>query len=98
MALRRLVARGPAAGVDTRSVGTMSQFLREVFAETDQGFTRGEIRDLLRSQPAFCDRIDAHKRAHHYVIDNLLFRGDIEKRDGKLYATPVLRVQRRGLP
>jgi len=76
----------------------MSQFLREMFADTDQGFTRGEIRDLLRARPEFRDRIDGYKRAHHYAIQNMLFRGDLEKREGKLYATYVLRVQQRGLP
>ena len=90
--------RRSSAGLDTRSEGTMSQFLREMFADTDQGFTRGEIRDLLRAQLQFQDKIEKDKRAHHYVIVNLLDRGDVENREGRLYATQVLRVQRRGLP
>lgn len=98
MAVKQMVLRRPSAGVDTRSEGTMSQFLREMFADTDQGFTRSEIRDLLSARPEFRERIATYKRAHHTAIENMLFRGDIEKRDGKLYATQVLRVQRRGLP
>ncbi len=96
--MRRLVLRRSSPGLDTRSVGTMSQFLREMFANTDRGFTRSEIKDLLSLQPQFRDRIEGNKRAYQNAIANLLFRGDIERREEMLYATPVLRVQRRGLP
>lgn len=96
--MRRLVLRRSSPGLDTRSIGTMSQFLREVFGDTDQGFTRSEIRDLLLLQPQFCAKIEGNKRACHNAIANLLFRGDIERREERLYATKVLRVQRRGLP
>ena len=94
--MRTLVLRRSSPGLDTRSVGTMSQVLREMFADTDQGFTRGELRGLLRAQPQFREMIVTSKLAHHYTIENMLFRGDIERREGKLYATSVLRVHRRG--
>ena len=90
--------RRSSPGLDTRSVGTMSQFLREMFADTDRGFTRSEIRNLILHQPQFREKMAGNKRAHHNAIANLLFRGDIERREEKLYATQVLRVQRRGLP
>ena len=98
MAVRRLVLRRGSAGIDTRSAGTMSQFLREMFAKTDLGFTRGELRALLRAQPGFSAKIESSKRAHHNAVDNMLFRGDIEKREEKLYATRLLRTQQRGSP
>lgn len=95
--MRRLVLRRSSPGLDTRSIGTMSQYLREMFAETDGGFTRSEIKDLLSLQPQFRGKIEANKRAYHNAIANLLFRGDIERREEKLYATQILKVQRRGL-
>ncbi len=96
--MRRLVLRRSCAGLDTRSVGTMSQFLREMFASSHRGFTRSEIKSLLQAQPQFRAKIEGNKRAHHNAIANLLFRGDVERREGKLHATQFLTVQRRGLP
>ena len=90
--------RRSSPGLDTRSVGTMSQYLREMFANTDRGFTGGEFKNLLLLQPQFRGKIEGNKRAHYYAIANLVARGDIESREGKFRATQFLRVQRRGLP
>ncbi len=90
--------RRSSPGLDTRNVGTMSQYLREMFANTERGFTVKEVKNLLLVQAQFREEIEGNKRAHYRVVARMVARGDIQNQEGNFHATQFLRVQRRGLP
>jgi len=70
---------------DFRSRGTMTQFLRDHFAAAGRGYSRREIKELLRAEPRFRGRIERARSGHANAIRALLDRGEIVELGGLLY-------------
>jgi hypothetical protein len=63
----------------------MTQFLRELFATADRGYSRQEIKELLRAQPRFKSMIERSRSGHASAIRTLLKRREIVDLAGLLY-------------
>jgi hypothetical protein len=63
----------------------MTQFLREFFAAADRGYSRQEIKEVLRAQPSFKPMIERPRSGHVGAIKSLLRRREIVDLGGMLY-------------
>jgi hypothetical protein len=70
---------------DFRSAGTMMQFLREFFAAVDRGYSRREIKEILRADPRFTAMIERGRSGHSRAIMDLVKRREIVELGGLLY-------------
>lgn len=65
----------------------MAQFVREFLPNHPEGWTRMQLKAVLREQPEFEAQFARNPGAYYNVIQRLRERGEIEDRDGLLYAT-----------
>lgn len=77
---------------DGRNRGSMSQFVREFLSLNPTGWTRADLQSLLRGRVEFTRQFQRNPRAYSNMICRLIDRGDIEDRDGKLFATEPIRL------
>jgi len=63
----------------------MTQYLREHFAQAERGWSRAEVKALLRAEPRFAARIERARSGHSNAIRTLLARGEIVELGGLLY-------------
>ena len=63
----------------------MTQYLREHFSRAERGWTRAELKALLRAEPRFRTRIERARSGHSNAIRTLLERGEIVELGGLLY-------------
>ena len=63
----------------------MTQFLREHFASAERGWSRAELKALLRAEPRFRPRIERARSGHSNAVRGLLARGEIVELGGLLY-------------
>lgn len=70
----------------------MSQFVREFLSVNPKGWTRLELKEIVRAQPPFWSQFQRNPAAYYGMIGRLIERGDIEDRDGKLFATERTRL------
>lgn len=76
---------------DGRSNGSMAQFTREFLVANPKGWTRKELQQVLRAQPAFSGQFERNPGAYFNMIRRLALRRDIEERDGLLFASESIR-------
>ena len=77
---------------DRRSLGSMAQFAREFLSLNPTGWTRGELRDVLRAKPQFYAQFQRNPGAFPNMVWRLIERGEIEERDGQLFASERTRL------
>lgn len=77
--------RDPVNKPDFRSMGTMTQFLREFFAAAERGYSHREIKEILRAQPRFKPKIERSRSGHAAAIKSLVKRREIVDVGGLLY-------------
>lgn len=70
----------------------MAQFVREFLSFNPRGWTRLELKRIVRAQPAFWRQCERNSRAYCNLMGRLIERGDIEDRDGRLYASERTRL------
>lgn len=56
------------------------------------GWTRAELKQVLRAQPAFRRQFERNSGAYPNMIRRLIQRGDIEDRIGRLFASEETRL------
>lgn len=78
---------------DGRSRGSMSQFVREFLSLNPDGWARGNLRTVLSARSRFARILERNPGAYGHMVWRLIRCGDIEERDGRLYASA--RVRRR---
>ena len=70
----------------------MAQAAREVLSLQPKGWGRSELKDVLRSRPAFWTQFRKNPRAYGNMVNRLLARGDIYESEGKLFASESVRL------
>jgi hypothetical protein len=70
----------------------MTQFAREVLSLQPRGWTRADLKEIMRSQPAFWHHLESNPGSFHWMVRDLIKRGEIEERDGLLFATERTRL------
>ena len=70
----------------------MAQFVREFLSVNPEGRTRDELREIVRTQPAFRQRFERNPQAFNGLIGRLLMGGEIEERAGNLLAVEATRL------
>lgn len=70
----------------------MSQFVREFLSLNSAGWTRAELKKVVQDQPRFGARIQQSPAAYSQLISRLIDRGEIEEKNGKLFAAPHVRL------
>ena len=71
----------------------MAQFVREFLTDHPEGWTRLQLRAVLRERPEFIEQFKRNPGAYYNMVERLLHRGDIVDRDGRLH--PSQRTSRR---
>lgn len=71
----------------------MTQFIREFLSLNPTGWTRGDVKTVLMARWRFARTLERNRSAYTNMLWTLIRRGDVEERDGKLYASD--RVRRR---
>lgn len=69
----------------------MAQFTRVILVRNPKGWTREELKQELRAQPAFRQQFERNPGAYPNMIRRLVLRGNIEERDGLLFASESIR-------
>lgn len=77
---------------DRRSTGSMAQFAREFLSLNPKGWTRQELKKVMRAQPGFWQQFDRNPSAYHGMIRRLIDRGEIKERNETLFASEETRV------
>jgi len=70
----------------------MTQFVRELLASQQRGWTRAELETALRRQPRFWRQFERNSKAFPEMIRRLLVRGEIETKEGALFASERTRL------
>jgi hypothetical protein len=70
---------------DGRTDGTMTEFMRECFDKADKGLTRMELKEMVRRDPRYTDKMK-NENVYYNLIKRLIVRGEVVERDGALYA------------
>lgn len=70
----------------------MAQFVRELLSINPKGWTRSELREQMRAQPAFRQQFERNPKAINGMIGRLIERGEIEERDRLLFASEQTRL------
>lgn len=70
----------------------MAQFVRERLALDNRGWTRAELASLIRRDPRFSRRFERNPKVLGDMIRRLDGRGEIEERDGRLFAAESMRL------
>jgi hypothetical protein len=65
----------------------MAQFARELLALDPKGWTRDALKQRLRADPTFWRQFERNPQAYSGMVRRLILRGDIEERDGLLFAS-----------
>lgn len=87
-----LPQRWRAREPDGRSRGTMRQFVREFLSLHLDGRTRRDLRAILLGRLEFRRKLEANPRYISHLVWDLLQLGEIEERDGKLFASEATRL------
>jgi hypothetical protein len=85
-------ALGAPGPNDRRSRRLMTQFARERLALEDRGWSRSELEAVVRAQPQFRRRMERNPKALGELIRRLIGRGEVEQRDGKLFAAEPMQI------
>ena len=72
---------------DERSNGSMAQFAREFLSRNPKGWTRSELKEVLKAHPVFWRQFERNPGAYPNMVRRLLLRGDILEREGLLFAS-----------
>jgi hypothetical protein len=70
----------------------MAQFVREYLSLNDTGWTRAELRAVVRGRVEFRAQFQRNPTAYTQMIWRLISRGDIEDRGEKLFASERTRL------
>lgn len=70
----------------------MAQAARETLSLQPRGWRRSDLRDVLRSQPAFWEQFRRNPGAYSNMVTRLIAKGDIYEREGKLFITERVRL------
>lgn len=76
---------------DGRSRGTMAQSVREFLTDNPQGWSRLELKAALTRDERFATQFQRNPGAYYNMIGRLLHRGDLEDRNGLLFASDKTR-------
>ena len=69
----------------------MAQFVREALSVKGRGWTRDDLAATVRAQPRFWRQFERNPKAYGEMLRRLILRGEIEERDGVLFATEQTR-------
>jgi hypothetical protein len=65
----------------------MAQWVREFLTDNPQGWSRLELKVAVARQLEFAAQFERNPGAYYNMIGRLLHRGDLEDRDGLLFAS-----------
>jgi hypothetical protein len=76
----------PKRSVDPRSEGTMPQFLRDFLSKADRGYTRKELKEVLRNaDPKFAASLNRNENGFYNAVKRLIGSNQALEIEGVIY-------------
>lgn len=63
----------------------MTQWLREFFARADRGYSRAELKDVVRGVPEFASMVSRRRSGFYEAVRRLAAEGSVVEMSGLLY-------------
>ena len=76
---------------DGRSRGSMAQFVREFLTDNPQGWSRLDLRIIVRGKPEFAATLSGNPNAFYNLIGRMRRGGEIEDQGGLLFASAAVK-------